>query len=113
MTAAEQPSWRGQRGSANERGYTWAWRKASKAFLASHPICEYCEARGDVTVSTLVDHRIPHRGDQKLFWDKTNWAASCKPCHDGDKQRLERSGVVLGCDEHGNPLDPNDPWNRQ
>ena len=112
MADAKLQSWRTERGSANDRGYTWAWRKASKAFLASHPTCEYCDQRGEITPSTLVDHKIPHRGDQKLFWDKTNWAASCKPCHDGYKQRVERTGVVIGSDENGNPLDLKDPWFR-
>lgn len=28
-----------------------------------------------------MDHIIPHRGDQKLFWDKTNWQAMSGPCH--------------------------------
>ena len=32
--------------------------------------------------ATVVDHIIPHRGDQKLFWDQNNWQALCKSCHD-------------------------------
>jgi 5-methylcytosine-specific restriction protein A len=30
----------------------------------------------------VVDHIIPHRGDQYLFWDQENWQALCKDCHD-------------------------------
>ena len=30
----------------------------------------------------LLDHIIPHRGDQRLFWDQTNWESLCKGCHD-------------------------------
>ena len=30
----------------------------------------------------LLDHIIPHRGDQKLFWDEQNWQPLCKDCHD-------------------------------
>jgi 5-methylcytosine-specific restriction endonuclease McrA len=37
----------------------------------------------------VVDHTIPHKGDQVLFWDRTNWQASCRPHHDIVKQRLE------------------------
>lgn len=107
---AKAPSWRGDKGTAQERGYTSKWRKARDVFLRAYPICEYCEARGDVTAANVVDHRTPHRGDQKLFWDRKNWAACCKRCHDSDKQRLEKSGVIVGCDEHGNPLDPNSHW---
>ena len=32
--------------------------------------------------ATVVDHIIPHKGDQKLFWDTRNWQPLCKPCHD-------------------------------
>lgn len=110
MTAKSEQSWRGEKGSASERGYTWAWKKARDAYLREHPLCAYCEERGKYELATLVDHRIPHRGDQKLFWDQKNWASSCRPCHDRDKQRLEKSGVVLGCDANGEPLDPDSHW---
>ena len=32
--------------------------------------------------ATVVDHIIPHRGDDALFWDQSNWQALCKKCHD-------------------------------
>jgi len=31
--------------------------------------------------ATLVDHIIPHRGDNNLFWDEDNWQALCTECH--------------------------------
>lgn len=68
--------------SAAGRGYDRRWQKASKAFLASHPLCEECLAQGRYTKATVVDHRIPHRGDPELFWDRSNWRALCKRCHD-------------------------------
>lgn len=37
---------------------------------------------GRLTQATVVDHIVPHRGDQKLFWDESNWQPLCKPCHD-------------------------------
>jgi 5-methylcytosine-specific restriction protein A len=30
----------------------------------------------------VVDHIVPHRGREQLFWDESNWQALCKPCHD-------------------------------
>ncbi|WP_330848890.1 HNH endonuclease [Mangrovicoccus ximenensis] len=39
----------------------------------------------------VVDHIQPHRGDQSLFWDVSNWQALCKCCHDREKQRQERT----------------------
>jgi 5-methylcytosine-specific restriction enzyme A len=71
-----------RRGSASSRGYTSRWRKASKQFLYSHPLCLLCMAAGKTVAAGLVDHRIPHRGDMKLFWEQSNWQALCKTCHD-------------------------------
>lgn len=75
------------RGSSTERGYTWAWRKAARAFLDAHPLCAYCELAARVTAATCVDHYIPHRGDPELFWDESNWRSACKPCHDAKTAR--------------------------
>jgi 5-methylcytosine-specific restriction protein A len=51
-----------------------------------------CRAAGCIEPSTTVDHIVPHRGDQKLFWDEANWAALCKPCHDAKTAREGRWG---------------------
>lgn len=59
-----------------------AWRKASKGYLAEHPLCLECCGRGRVESSEVVDHVTPHRGDPALFWDRTNWQPLCKRCHD-------------------------------
>lgn len=32
-------------------------------------------------MATVVDHIIPHRGDQKLFWDRGNWQPLCEHHH--------------------------------
>jgi 5-methylcytosine-specific restriction protein A len=68
--------------SASTRGYGRKWQKASKAFLVSHPLCEECLRHGRYTKATVVDHIVPHRGDSKMFWDRNNWRALCKRCHD-------------------------------
>ena len=74
--------------SAEARGYGSAWQRESKKFLLMHPLCEACLRSGRVTPSAVVDHKIPHRGDKKLFWDRSNWQALCKRCHD-HKTRTE------------------------
>lgn len=74
-----------RRGSSSERGYGGAWRRAREAFLRERPLCECDECRAGqlrVRPATVVDHRIPHRGDQALFWDRSNWQAMAKECHD-------------------------------
>jgi len=69
--------------SAGPRLYdSLAWRRASKGFLAEHPLCRDCYGRSLVVPAEVVDHVTPHRGDPALFWDRTNWQPLCKPCHD-------------------------------
>ncbi|WP_323784771.1 HNH endonuclease signature motif containing protein [Thalassovita sp.] len=41
--------------------------------------------------ATVVDHIKAHRGDERLFWDRTNWQPLCAPCHNRHKQRQERA----------------------
>jgi 5-methylcytosine-specific restriction endonuclease McrA len=70
------------RPNANARGYTYQWSKAAKAFLALYPLCAECMRHCITAAATVVDHIIPHRGDKKLFWSRSNWQSLCKPCHD-------------------------------
>ena len=85
----KQPSWRTAKGSSSDRGYGWAWQKARRAYLAEHPLCVMCNAVKRVTAANVVDHIIPHRGNQELFWDEANWQALCKTHHDTDKAEQE------------------------
>ena len=80
------------RPSAARRGYGPRWRRARAAYLARHPLCVQCQAKGRIEPSTTVDHIVPHRGDQTLFWDEANWAALCKRCHDAKTAREGRWG---------------------
>ena len=68
--------------SAGKRGYGRSWQKARKQYLAAHPMCVLCQKEGRYRKATVVDHIIPHRGDETLFWDKNNWQALCKQHHD-------------------------------
>ena len=67
---------------AAKRGYNRRWQKARKSYLEAHPLCVQCAKQGKYVRATVVDHIIPHRGDQKLFWDQNNWQPLCKSCHD-------------------------------
>ena len=70
------------RGGADARGYNARWRRARIAFLQKHPLCAVCQREGKLTPATVVDHIIPHRGNQRLSWDEKNWQPLCKDCHD-------------------------------
>ncbi|WP_338153338.1 hypothetical protein [Pseudophaeobacter leonis] len=32
---------------------------------------------------------MAHRGDMRLFWDRSNWQPLCTSCHNRRKQQLE------------------------
>lgn len=40
--------------------------------------------------SPAVHHRVPHKGDERLFWDINNLEAVSKEWHDSEAQREER-----------------------
>lgn len=89
---------------------TKVWRDLRAAQLRNEPLCRDHADRGRVVEARVVDHVVPHKGDEELFFDPTNLQSLCKPCHDGHKQRLERGGVVTGCGADGIPLDPAHHW---
>jgi 5-methylcytosine-specific restriction protein A len=79
-----------RRPGSTERLYTYAWQKASKAFLRLHRFCECDECRAAKSsnplfvppLATVVDHTIPHRGDRALFWNRNNWRPMAESHHD-------------------------------
>lgn len=76
--------------STKQKGYGSRWQRESKAYLRAHPLCARCLAKGKYTKATVVDHIVPHRGDQKLFWDRSNWQSLCKSCHDSKTMTEDR-----------------------
>ena len=69
------------RAYASERGYGAKWQRERRKFLDSNPFCVKCYEEGHITMATVVDHIKPHRGDQKLFWDRGNWQPLCEHHH--------------------------------
>lgn len=79
-----------QRPTAAARGYTPAWQRYARAFLADHPLCHYCALHGRVTAARCVDHAVPpSRGG--AFWDTENHRPACIPCNSrkGNKTEAE------------------------
>jgi len=72
------------------RLYDWSWwRKFRKSFLAAHPLCVMCEAKGLVVAAKIADHIEPHRENPNLFFDEKNVQALCRQCH-GAKSAKEK-----------------------
>jgi 5-methylcytosine-specific restriction protein A len=76
-----------RRGTAHQRGYSSAWRKARARFLREHPVCVMCPPAAPPHAATDVDHKIPHGGNQTLFWDETNWQPGCHAAHSAKTAR--------------------------
>jgi 5-methylcytosine-specific restriction enzyme A len=89
------------------------WQALRDTQLRKQPLCECRLHAGRTIRAEVVDHKIPHRGDSKLFFDANNLQSLAKQCHDSWKQALEKSGrdFIAGCDETGRPLDPKHHWN--
>jgi 5-methylcytosine-specific restriction protein A len=100
------------RKSSSQRGYNSRWGKARRWHLGRYPFCAECEKQGRWVSANVVDHIVPHRGDMTLFWDSENWQSLCANCHSSHKQRLERSGRVVGCDVDGMPLEEGHHWRK-
>ncbi len=75
------------RPTASQRGYGAAWRKARDLFLKINDRCAWPGCRA---LATLVDHIKAHKGDMRLFWERSNWQPLCTSCHNSKKQRQER-----------------------
>ena len=44
-------------------------------------MCVECEKQGRIVAASEVDHKVPHKGNSFLFWDRDNWQGLCKSCH--------------------------------
>lgn len=113
-------SWRNDKRTAAQRGYSYKWQQARAGYLAKHPHCVMCLAelgmmdmqpadvvvecarRGlPVPVATVVDHSVPHRGDMTIFWDRSLWQSLCSRHHNSDAQRRDKrvsKRVTIGID---------------
>jgi len=65
--------------------YTEAWKVLRQIVLNEQPICVEC----NLMASTEVDHKVPHRGNAILFWDRDNLQGMCATCHSRKTQRGE------------------------
>lgn len=120
-----------QRLTTAQRGYGSRWQRERKAFLSlpHNQFCIRCKRRGLLNAGTMrmdgtletsrrriglvVDHIIPHKGDQRLFWDQDNWQPLCHDHHDIVKQREEHGHEEQGNDLSGRPTSADHPWNRR
>lgn len=89
---------------------TARWLKLRKRQLRVEPLCRFCAAQRRLSLGRVVDHIRPHKGDEALFFDPENLQTLCKPCHDGEKQHMERTGHVLASGADGLPIVATEYW---
>lgn len=61
------------------------WEPLKRRVLAEQPRCDCppeCCPGGCGRPSRVVDHRIPHRGDERLAFDRANLHGMARVCHD-------------------------------
>ena len=83
---------------SDPRYNTARWRCIRARQLTEHPYCRYCQDAGRVSIATVADHIVPHRGDAQLFWDTSNLQSLCAPCHSATKQAQENVQEATGLD---------------
>lgn len=80
---------RAVRGSARERGYDANWEKRRALYLQKHPLCVEClkDPKMMPVPATVVDHIVPHKGDEQLFDDDANLQGLCERHHNAKTAR--------------------------
>lgn len=95
---------RGQPGGEQQRDAAAPWRRLYKTarwrklrikvFIRDRFTCQCGCGRVEGNTSLLVaDHKVPHRGDERRFWDETNIHTLFKECHDSLKQKEEQASL--------------------
>lgn len=77
-TSAQREAYRG---NSRQRGYDRNWEKVRAAYVAIHPLCEWCERNGLTVIVAEVDHIIPIKDRPDLRLDMDNLQSLCKSCH--------------------------------
>jgi len=72
------------------------WQRLRQAvFVRDGYICqrtgELCSGKHPAPNSPVANHKRPHKGDPKLFWDIDNVETIAKACHDAAVQAEERA----------------------
>lgn len=69
--------------TGNTRYDTARWITLRDRFRAEHPFCKNADGPDTRCTQTtdVVDHIIPHRGYERLFFDETNLCGLCYHCH--------------------------------
>lgn len=101
-----------------------SWRKGRLRHLREYPLCVQCRSIGKITIATVVDHKVPHRGDRDIFFNEAGWQSMCVQ-HHNEKTAAEDGGFgnrrlsagearkpQQGCDASGWPISSAHHWRK-
>ena len=57
---------------------TPGWEGLKEWKKSNEPVCEVCKRER----TAVIDHRLDHKGNAKLFFSRENLVGMCKTCHD-------------------------------
>lgn len=95
---------------------TTQWQRLRMAHLSMFPMCEECEAIGELQTAQAVDHRQPISDGGAPFPSHDGLASLCYRCHAAKTARGVEAGAIKtrkprkGCSIDGQPLDRKHPW---
>lgn len=61
------------------------WQRLRRSYLLRHPFCVECMPR--LVTGRQVDHKVPHKGDVRLFFDEANLQTLCDSHHSAKTMR--------------------------
>lgn len=62
-----------------------AWKRTRTAKLAINPLCEPCQARGEITPAEQVHHKVERKARPDLAYEMDNLESVCRPCHNAKR----------------------------
>jgi 5-methylcytosine-specific restriction endonuclease McrA len=82
--------------------YDGGWERYRIRFLRVNPECYACAKK-----SVVVDHLVPHQGDERLFKKLDNHIPLCISCHNTVTAKFDRNYVA------GSPITEKIKWLNQ
>ena len=91
---------------------TLKWKRARRvARIEANHTCARCHAYLPGKGELHVHHRKPVAKSMALALEPLNFMVVCPQCHNAIEPRSGMPRISSACDEDGNPLDPQHPWN--
>ena len=85
------------------------WKRLRWRHLKYNPTCAI---KGCAAQAVHVDHIVTVRNAPNRALDPSNLQSLCTSHHNQLTSAYDKGSIAGACDDDGNPLDPNHPWNQ-